>query len=53
MRKHRRSLDAIAHALLEKETIDRDELQEILAGIEPESRSSDSIGTPQVVSLPD
>jgi cell division protease FtsH len=51
--KHRRSLDALAGALLEKETIDREELERILVDVEPESRSSESVGTPRVVSLPD
>jgi cell division protease FtsH len=43
--KHRASLDRIAHALLDRETLDRDELAELFVGIEPESRSSDSVGT--------
>jgi cell division protease FtsH len=43
--KHRASLDRIATALLDKETLDRDELAELFVGIEVESRSSDSVGT--------
>src|SRR6476661_1505508 len=43
--KHRASLDRIALALLEKETLDREELAALFADIEPESRSSDSVGT--------
>ncbi len=43
--KHRASLDRIATALLEKETLDREELTELFVGIEAESRSSDSVGT--------
>jgi hypothetical protein len=43
--KHRGSLDRIAMALLDKETLDRDELAELFVGIEVESRSSDSVGT--------
>jgi cell division protease FtsH len=43
--KHRASLDRIALALLEKETLDRDELAGLFEDIEPESRSSDSVGT--------
>jgi cell division protease FtsH len=43
--KHRGSLDRIALALLEKETLDRDELAALFVGIEAESRSSDSVGT--------
>jgi cell division protease FtsH len=43
--KHRASLDRIAMALLDKETLDRDELAALFVGIEVESRSSDSVGT--------
>jgi len=43
--KHRASLDRIALALLDKETLDREELAALFADIEPESRSSDSVGT--------
>jgi cell division protease FtsH len=43
--KHRASLDRIALALLDKETLDRDELAALFVDIEPESRSSDSVGT--------
>jgi cell division protease FtsH len=43
--KHRASLDRIANALLEKETLDREELAELFVGVEAESRSSDSVGT--------
>jgi cell division protease FtsH len=52
LRKHRRVLDRIANALLEKETLDRDELDGLLADVEPESRSSETAGTIKVVSLP-
>jgi cell division protease FtsH len=52
LRKHRRVLDRIANALLEKETLDRDELDGLLADIEPESRASETAGTIKVVSLP-
>ena len=41
--KHRVALDRIAGALLEQETLSRDELQD-LRGVEPESRSSDAVG---------
>ncbi len=50
--KHRPALDRIAHALLEKETLDRDELDTLLADLEPESRSSETVGTVRVVPLP-
>jgi cell division protease FtsH len=49
IKKHRASLDRLAGALLEKETLVRDEVLEILGGIEPESRASETVGVPQVV----
>ena len=53
LEKHRALLDRVASALLEKETIDREELQEIFATAEPESRASETVGTPRAVSLPE
>src|ERR671930_480141 len=52
LRRHRRVLDRIANALLEKETLDRDELDGLLADVEPESRAAETAGTVKVVSLP-
>ncbi|HEU5477743.1 MAG TPA: AAA family ATPase [Gaiellaceae bacterium] len=49
IKKHRASLDRLAAALLEKETLLRNEVLEILGGIEPESRASETVGVPQVV----
>src|SRR5260221_278324 len=49
LHKHRAALDRIAAALLEKETLGRDEVMELFAGIEPESRAADSVGVPRVV----
>jgi cell division protease FtsH len=49
LQKHRAPLDRIARALLEKETLDRGELDELLAGVEAESRSSETVGTVRVV----
>src|SRR5919109_658579 len=51
--KHRHSLDMLAHTLLEKETLMRAELEQLLAGVEPESDSSAKVGTPRIVQLPD
>jgi cell division protease FtsH len=51
--KHRRSLDRVAAELLERETLMRDELQALLADVEPESNASDRVGTPQAVFLSD
>jgi cell division protease FtsH len=49
IRKHRASLDRLAAALLDKETLVRDEVLALLTGVEPESRASESVGVPQVV----
>jgi cell division protease FtsH len=42
--KHRATLDKVANALLDRETLSRDELVELFIGVEPESRSSDAVG---------
>jgi cell division protease FtsH len=49
LKKHRHSLDRLAAQLLEKETLVREEVLELLAGVETESRASESVGVPQVV----
>ena len=46
-------LDLLAAALLDKETLHRDELEALLAGVEPESDASERVGTPQIVRLPE
>ncbi|MFN2469368.1 MAG: ATP-dependent zinc metalloprotease FtsH [Gaiellaceae bacterium] len=46
--KHRASLDRIADRLLEKETILRDELLQMLEETQSESRASDAVGTIRV-----
>ncbi len=43
--KHQAALDRVAHALLEKETLVREELDELLAGVAPESRAAETVGT--------
>jgi cell division protease FtsH len=48
--KHRATLDRITGELLEKETLNRQELDALLAGIEPESDASDRVGTPRALS---
>ena len=45
LQKHRAVLDRIAKALLEKETLDKEELAELVGAVEPESRSSETMGT--------
>jgi len=47
--KHRALLDRVAAALLEKETLGRDELLELFGDVEPESRATDAVGVPQIV----
>jgi len=42
--KHRVALDRLAQALLEKETLVRDEMMAMLADVEPESRASETVG---------
>src|SRR6476646_5439804 len=49
LQKHRVVLDRIAKALLEKETLDKEELAELVGAVEPESRSSETMGTVRVV----
>jgi cell division protease FtsH len=41
---HRVALDRVAGALLEHETLSREELVELFAGVEPDSQSADSVG---------
>jgi cell division protease FtsH len=47
--KHRVSLDRVASALLQKETLGREEMLELVEGVEWESRASETVGTPQAV----
>ena len=49
LERHRAALDRIAHALLEKETLVRDEILSLLADVEAESRSADTVGVPRAV----
>src|SRR5256885_8012572 len=49
LNKHRLVLDRIAVALLEKETLDKDELAELVGDVEAESRSSETVGTVRAV----
>jgi cell division protease FtsH len=51
--KHRSALDRVAGALLDRETLNRDDLQSLLADVKPESRSSDQVGTIRVLPQPD
>jgi cell division protease FtsH len=49
LEKHRAALDRVAFALLEKETIVRDELDGMLHDVDAESSASETVGTPKVV----
>ncbi|MDX6481937.1 MAG: cell division protease FtsH [Gaiellaceae bacterium] len=47
--KHRAPLDRVAAALLDKETLGRDEVLELFHDVEPESRASETVGVPRIV----
>jgi cell division protease FtsH len=49
--KHRVALDRVAVALLEKETLGRDELLELFGDIPVESRNTDTVGTVRAIEL--
>jgi cell division protease FtsH len=49
LEKHRVPLDRLATALLEKETLVRDEVMALLEDVEPESRAADAVGVPRAV----
>jgi cell division protease FtsH len=51
--KHRTALDRVADALIEKETLDRAELEALLVDIKVESRSSETVGTVRALPLRD
>jgi cell division protease FtsH len=43
--KHRVALDRLAHALLDKETLGREEIESLLHDVVPESRAAETVGT--------
>jgi cell division protease FtsH len=49
LKKHRAPLDRLATALLEKETLVREEVVELLVDVEAESRAAEAVGVPRVV----
>jgi cell division protease FtsH len=51
--KHRGTLDRVTADLLEKETLNRAELEVLLGNVQPESNASDRVGTPRAVSAAD
>jgi cell division protease FtsH len=52
LNKHRGALDRIAGALLDKETLIREEIEALVADVEAESHSSDTVGTVRAVAAP-
>jgi cell division protease FtsH len=51
LEKHRPALDRVAQALLEKETLVREEIDTLLADVDPESRASETVGVPRAVPI--
>ena len=51
--KHRAPLDRIAQALLEKETLERKQLDALLDGVPQESRNSETVGTVRALPVGD
>jgi cell division protease FtsH len=51
LEEHRAALDRLAHALLEKETLVREEIIALVGDVEPESRASETVGVPRVIAL--
>jgi cell division protease FtsH len=49
LQKHRHALDRVAAALMEKETLVREELQQLFADVEAESRAAEAVGAVRVV----
>jgi cell division protease FtsH len=50
--KYRAALDRVAQALLERETLTREDVEAVLGDVPVESHSSELVGSPQVLSLP-
>ncbi len=48
--KHRALLDRVANALLDRETLRREELLELFGDVEPESRASENVGLVRALS---
>jgi cell division protease FtsH len=47
--KHRPTLDRLASALLEHETLVRDEIHQVIGDVQPESHASETVGTVRVL----
>jgi cell division protease FtsH len=50
--KHRRALDRLAAALLERETVEREELVSMFGDVEPESHNAETVGTVRLLEPP-
>jgi cell division protease FtsH len=53
LQKYRPALDRVAAALLDKETLDRPELEALLRDVQPESQSSATVGTVRALPMRD
>jgi cell division protease FtsH len=51
--KHRAALDRLAQALLEKETLVRDQVLLLLEDVAAESHAAETVGTPRAISIAD
>ena len=51
--KYRAPLDRIAQALLERETLERKQLDELLDGVPQESRNAETVGTVRALPVGD
>jgi cell division protease FtsH len=49
LEKHRSALDRVAGALLDRETLNRNDLEALLHDVAPESRASETVGTIRVL----
>src|SRR5437588_2783742 len=51
LEKHRAALDRVAQALLEKETLVRDEIEALLVDVEAESHAAETVGVPRALPI--
>jgi ATP-dependent Zn protease len=51
LEKHRSVLDRLAQALLEKETLLRDEVDALVTDVSPESHASETVGTVKLLPI--
>jgi cell division protease FtsH len=53
LHKHRALLDRVAQALLDKETLDKDQLDSLMGEVPAESRAAETVGTPRAIPVAD